>query len=82
MTTAAAEAEPKPITDRQREVYDCIVDHCERRGYSPTIREIGVALGIKSTNGVVCHLRPLVRKGWISWTEGRARTIRPIGGLK
>lgn len=83
--TAVAEPEPvapEPITDRQREVYDYIVDHCEQRGYSPTLREICRAFKFRSPNGALCHLEPLRRKGWVTWTEKACRTIRPIGGLK
>lgn len=81
----AAETEPPvsaPLTDRQREVYDWIVDWCETKGYSPTIRELCTAFAFDSPNGAVCHLRPLAKKGWISWVPNQCRTIRPIGGLK
>lgn len=74
--------EPPPITDKQRAVYDWVVEYCESNGYSPTIRELCEAFSIKSTNGVMAHLHPLRKKGWLTWTPHRSRTVRPIGGLK
>lgn len=80
-----AETEPPvsaPLTDRQREVYDWIVDHCEGKGYAPTVRELARAFDFSSPNGAYCHLAALAKKGWVSWVPGVCRTIRPIGGLR
>lgn len=83
MTVAEKETPPPAsITDRQREVYDWIVDHCESKGYGPTVRKVARAFGFTSPNGAHCHLMPLQRKGWITWTPGVCRTIRPIGGVR
>jgi repressor LexA len=45
------------------------------RGYGPTVREIGEVLGISSPNGVMCHLRALVKKGKITRIANRSRAI-------
>jgi repressor LexA len=83
MTTAAEkETEPQPITPRQREVYDAIVDYCEANGYGPTIRELCKHFGWASPNGAMCHLRLLRDRGWISWSPRHSRTIRPLGGTR
>ena len=83
MTVTEIETPPLvPLTDRQREVYDWIVDYCETYGYSPTVRELVKAFGFGSPNSALCHLNRLRKKGWIRWTPHRSRTIRPIGGLK
>lgn len=84
MTQTAELKTPPPValTDKQRAVYDWIVDYCESHGYSPTIRELCAAFGFDSPNGAMCHIRPLAKKGWVRWTPHRSRTIRPIGGLK
>lgn len=82
--TAVAEKEPPPqvpMTPRQREIYDWIVDHCEQRGYSPTLREIAKTFGV-APNCIVGIIERLVARGWLTWTRRRSRTIRPIGGLK
>src|SRR3954452_13336052 len=49
------------LSARQAEVYTFISRHIAASGYPPTIREIGVALGIRSTNGVADHLKALKR---------------------
>ncbi len=66
------------LTDRQREIYDFIRDKIEGRGYGPTVREIGEEFGIKSPNGVMCHLKALVKKGLITRVEKHARAIQLV----
>jgi len=69
-------ADLETLTKRQRDIYEFIVDRIEKRGYGPTIREIGTAFEIKSPNGVMCHLKALETKGFIK-REGRsARAIQ------
>ena len=68
----------KGLTDRQQEVYDYIVQQMEETGYPPTIREIGRALHIKSTNGVSEHLKALVRKGYLERDADKSRALRPV----
>ncbi len=64
------------LTNRQREVYDFIEEKILSRGYGPTVREIGANFGIKSPNGVMCHLKALERKGLISREPNRSRAIQ------
>jgi len=64
------------LTERQKEIYDFIKDKIESRGYGPTVREIGDGFGIKSPNGVVCHLKALEKKGLITRVERSARAIK------
>jgi repressor LexA len=73
------------LTARQREIYEFIRDKIELRGYGPTVREIGDGFGIKSPNGVMCHLKALEKKGLIIREEHAARAIqlvdrRPMSG--
>ncbi|KAA5539856.1 transcriptional repressor LexA [Roseiconus nitratireducens] len=65
----------RPLTDRQRRVYELIRELILNRGYGPTVREIGEAFGIKSPNGVMCHLRALERKGLIRRSPNKSRAI-------
>jgi SOS-response transcriptional repressor LexA len=81
-TEEIEKAPPGAITDRQRAIYDWVVDYCETNGYSPTIRELRLAFGFRSNNSAMCHLHPLRKKGWLTWHPFKGRTIRPIGGLK
>jgi repressor LexA len=63
------------LTDRQQNVYDMIRELIVKRGYGPTVREIGEHFGIKSPNGVMCHLRALERKGLIRRSPNKSRAI-------
>ena len=63
-------AELNPLTRKQQEIYDFISRRIETRGYPPTIRDIGTAFEIRSPNGVMCHLKALEKKGYIT-RQGR-----------
>lgn len=64
------------LTRRQREILDFINRKIESRGFPPTIRDIGSAFEIKSPNGVMCHLKALEKKGFISRQGKSARAIQ------
>ena len=51
------------LTPRQRRVLDVIRDSVERRGYPPSMREIGEAVGLTSVSSVSHQLRQLQAKG-------------------
>jgi repressor LexA len=68
---------PRPVlTKRQKQIYEFIKDKILNRGYGPTVREIGKAYGIRSPNGVMCHLKALEKKGLISREEHMSRAIQ------
>ncbi len=64
------------LTPRQRDVYKFIREKIRGRGYGPTVREIATRFDINSPNGVVCHLKALVKKGLITREPNMARAIR------
>lgn len=64
------------LTTRQKEIYDFLRDKILNRGYGPTVREIGTHFGIRSPNGVMCHLKALERKGLISRESHMSRAIQ------
>jgi repressor LexA len=66
------------LTDRQKAVLDFISRSIERRGYPPTLREIGEHMGIRSTNGVNDHLKALEKKGYLEREDLKSRALRPI----
>jgi SOS-response transcriptional repressor LexA len=69
-----------PITARQQQMLDTITQLTKQNQSFPTIREIGAAMGIKSPNGVMCHLRSLRKKGVIVRdSTGKHRGVRPVG---
>lgn len=68
----------KQLTERQQMVLDCISQSIERRGYPPTIREIGHHMGIGSTNGVNDHLKALEKKGYLERDLLKSRALKPV----
>lgn len=66
------------LTDRQKKVLGFIDTHIKQHGFPPTIREIGLHLGIKSTNGVNDHLNALQKKGFLTREEGKSRTLQLV----
>jgi repressor LexA len=67
----------KPLTARQQQVLDFIAESVKKRGYPPTVREIGQLLGIV-VNGASRHLDALERKGHIVRDPGVSRGIRLV----
>lgn len=65
----------RPLTPRQRSVLDFIADEVSKKGYPPTMREIGAHFQIGSTNGVRSLLSALERKGFITRQPYLSRSI-------
>jgi repressor LexA len=70
------------LTDRQREVLRFIARQIDDAGYPPTIREIGEALDIRSTNGVNDHLKALERKGYLTRDPVKSRALIPTDAAR
>jgi len=73
--TSIGTAKPA-LTARQREIYEFLKDKILNRGYGPTVREIGSHFGIRSPNGVMCHLKALEKKGLITRESHMSRAIQ------
>jgi SOS-response transcriptional repressor LexA len=67
------------LTERQQEMLAFIRSQVRSRGYPPTFREIAKAMGIHSPNGVLCHIKALVRKGRIEREWNRSRSLKVVG---
>ena len=63
------------LTDRQRLVLETIQDAVDRRGYPPSMREIGEAVGLTSPSSVAHQLSTLERKGYLRRDPNRPRAI-------
>ncbi len=63
------------LTARQRKVLEVIRDSVERRGYPPTVREIGEAVGLTSTSSVSHQLAMLQKKGFLRRDPSRPRAV-------
>lgn len=63
------------LTDRQRTILEVIRASVTTRGYPPSIREIGDAVGLTSTSSVAHQLRTLERKGYLRRDPNRPRAV-------
>ena len=68
----------KILTKRQQEILDFIEEFRQKRGYPPTLREIGNEFGISSTNGVRVNLAALEKKQYIIRRPWLSRGIELI----
>ncbi len=64
------------LTEKENEMYRYICEATEKNGYSPSVRDIQEALGIKSTATVHAYLNKLEAKGYIQKAQGKSRTLR------
>lgn len=65
----------KPITKRQQAILDFIKAEIDKRGYPPSVREIGIAVGLSSTASVHNQLNQLEKKGFIRKDKSTTRGI-------
>lgn len=63
------------LTPRQQNVLTCIHDTVRERGYPPSIREIGDAVGLQSTSSVAHQLKVLERKGFLTRVPNEPRAV-------
>lgn len=66
----------KDLTEKQADILAWMRGYARDNGMPPTVREIGDAFGMRSTNGVHDHLRALKRKGYVRHSPGCARGWR------
>jgi repressor LexA len=66
------------LTPRQRRVLSFIRDSVESRGYPPSMREIGVAVGLTSSSSVAHQLRVLEGKGFLRRDPNRPRAVEVL----
>lgn len=65
----------KPLTTRQRSVYEFIESYIMQKGYGPTVREIAEAVHLSSPSTVHVHLKTLEEKGYIVRDSLKSRSI-------
>jgi len=66
------------LTTRQRRVLEVIRNSVDRRGYPPSLREIGAAVGLQSPSSVSYQLLALERKGFLRKDPNRPRAIEVL----
>lgn len=69
------------LTHVQQQLYDWLVDYIRVNQHSPSIRQMMRAMGLKSPAPIQSRLEHLRAKGYIEWTEGKARTIRILNSI-
>jgi repressor LexA len=70
-----SDSTPSTLTERQRTILEVIRASVTTRGYPPSIREIGDAVGLTSTSSVAHQLRTLERKGYLRRDPNRPRAV-------
>ena len=66
------------LTDAQNELYLWIKGYLKEFQHSPSIRQMMKAMGLKSPAPIQSRLKHLQEKGYISWQEGKARTLQIV----
>ena len=69
------------LTEAQNELYEWIKDYMKEFRHSPSIRQMMQAMKLKSPAPIQSRLKHLQDKGYISWQEGKARTLKVVDDL-
>ena len=75
-----AKRDPNTINKRERAILDYIEKQSQVNGYPPSVREIGKAVGLKSTATVHGYLAKLEEKGYIKKESQKGRTLKLLKG--
>jgi repressor LexA len=68
------------LTCRQKEILEFIQQELQRKGYPPSVREIGEAVGLSSSSTVHAHLEKLEQMGYIRRDPTKPRAIEVLSG--
>ena len=68
----------KDLSEAQKELYEWIKEYMKGFHHSPSIRQMMEAMGLKSPAPIQSRLKHLQQKGFISWQEGKARTLQIV----
>ena len=66
------------LSNAQHELYEWIKNYMRDFHHSPSIRQMMQAMGLKSPAPIQSRLKHLQQKGFISWQEGKARTLQIV----
>ncbi|PIG91318.1 transcriptional repressor LexA [Gloeocapsopsis sp. IPPAS B-1203] len=72
----------EPLTEAQQQLYDWLSEYIRQHQHSPSIRQMMQAMNLKSPAPIQSRLEHLRIKGYIEWTEGKARTIRILNRVQ
>ena len=68
------------LSQKEQKIYEYIRGVIRENGYAPSVRDIKLALGIKSTSTVHSYIERLETKGYIKREQGKSRTLRIFEG--
>ncbi len=71
-------SESNNLTEAQNELFGWIKSYMKDFHHSPSIRQMMEAMGLKSPAPIQSRLKHLQEKGYISWQEGKARTLQIV----
>ena len=66
------------LNEKEYMIYSFICDYMKDKGYSPTVREIGESVGLKSTSSVHIYLKRLEERGYIVRRSECPRAIKVV----
>lgn len=66
------------LSGRQQAILDYIIQEIDRKGYPPTVREIGAQMGLTSPASVHAHLLALEKKGYIRRDSSKQRALEVL----
>ena len=66
------------LSDAQSELFEWIKSYMRDFHHSPSIRQMMQAMGLRSPAPIQSRLKHLQQKGFISWQEGKARTLQIV----
>ena len=69
------------LTQAQNELFEWIKDYIQKFQHSPSIRQMMQGMGLKSPAPIQSRLKHLQEKGYLSWQEGKARTLQLVEDL-
>ncbi|HET6794191.1 MAG TPA: transcriptional repressor LexA [Acidimicrobiales bacterium] len=72
---APSSAQGSALTGKRRQILDFIAEQLRERGYPPSVREIGEAVGLTSSSTVHAHLATLQRQGYLRRDPTKPRAI-------
>ena len=72
--------DPNSLNQREKAIVKFIEKQLKKNGYPPSVREIGEAVGLKSTATVHTYIAALERKGYVKKENQKGRTLRLLKG--
>ena len=70
------------LTETQRRVFEFVRDRLVAGQAAPTMREVAAKFRWGSKRAAECHIKAIIKKGWLAAEPGKARSLRLVDGIK